>query len=224
LQVLDGILCHDGELHLQDLEPRKGKSFVVMEEEIMQKGVEPSLDIWPMTLEGCVVRMADTISYIGRDIDDAIRLGLIERKDIPEECRNVLGDTNGTIVYTLVEDLVANSLNMPHVCFSEEVGGALKKLKEFNYEYLYKSDKVKKQTHKVKLMFELLFAEYLNDLEKGNASSDIQCEFLEGMSDEYRSNTPNAGVVRDFIAGMTDDYFLSQCNKRFVPEIRPGLF
>ena len=155
LQVLDGIFSHDGELHLQALEPHKNKSFKILDDEIDQKGCDPSIDIWPMTMEGCVVRMADTISYIGRDIDDAIRLGLIRRGAIPKECAEILGDTNGTIVYTLVEDLVANSLNRPHVCFSNEVGEALKKLKDFNYKYLYKSDKVKRQTPKVKLMFEL---------------------------------------------------------------------
>jgi len=52
----------------------------------------------------------DTISYVGRDIEDAIRLGLITREDITGLCRQVLGDTNGTIVYTLVEDLVSSSL------------------------------------------------------------------------------------------------------------------
>jgi dGTPase len=224
LQVLDGIFCHDGELYLQALEPNKKKSFENLDEEIRLKGIDPSTDNWPMTMEGCVVRMADTISYVGRDIDDAIRLGLIKRDAIPKECSQVLGDTNGTIVYTLVEDLVANSLNRPHVCFSSKVGGALKKLKEFNYEYLYKNDKVKEQTPKVKLMFELLFREYLNDLENDKKDSVINREFLEGMSEDYKSETPNAGVVRDFIAGMTDEYFLSQCTRRFVPQIRSGLF
>ena len=74
-----------------------------------QKLENPSLDFWPMTLEGCVVRIADTISYIGRDIEDAIRLGLIDRAELPETCKKRLGDTNGTIVYSLVADLVATS-------------------------------------------------------------------------------------------------------------------
>ena len=108
LQVLDGILCHDGELHIQSLRPDKEKDFHTFEKEIEEKGRDPSIDIFPMTLEGCVVRMADTISYIGRDIEDAIRLGLIKRGDLPGDCRRILGETNGTIVYTLVEDLAGN--------------------------------------------------------------------------------------------------------------------
>jgi dGTPase len=224
LQVLDGILCHDGELHSQALYPNKDKDFQVFHDEIQAKEGDPNVDISPMTLEGCVVRMADTISYIGRDIEDAIRLGIMNRKDLPQECSRVLGETNGTIVYTLVEDLVGNSLNKPYVCFSEEVSGALKQLKEFNYQYIYKSEMVWKQTPKIELMFDLLFKQYYQDLEQENASSDIYGEFLEGMSPEYRDSTPNAEVIRDFIAGMTDDYFLHQCKKHLIPQVKASRF
>ena len=171
-----------------------------------------------------MVRIADTISYIGRDIEDAIRLGLIQRSDLPEDCVRVLGETNGTIVYTLVEDLVGNSLDKPHVCFSSEVGEALKKLKEFNREKVYTSGLIWKQTAKIQLMFELMFEKYLNDLEKGNESSDIYREYLEGMSLDYREGASNAEIVRDFIAGMTDEYFLAQCRREFFPQIRSTLF
>jgi len=218
LQVLDGILCHNGELHSQALEPQKGKKFETLDREVRQKKEDASLDIWPMTLEGCVVRMADTISYIGRDIEDAIRLGLIRRRDIPEKCRRILGDTNGTIVYTLVEDLVANSLARPSVNFSIKVGTALKQLKAFNEESIYRNQKVKAQTPKIKLMFELLFEKYLRDLETGNEDSDIFRGFLDGMSPEYMAEASTAEIVRDFIAGMTDEYFLNQCHKNLVPQ------
>jgi dGTPase len=224
LQVLDGILCHNGELHRQALRPEKDKDFQRLNQEMKEKEKNPLRDISPMTLEGCVVRMADTISYIGRDIEDAIRLRLITRADIPEDCRRVLGDTNGTIVYTLVEDLVSNSLDKPFVRFSEEVSQALKRLKAFNQDNIYISEKVKEQTPKVRLMFELLFEKYFRDLETGNEASDIHREFLEGMPWEYKNETPSAEIVRDFIAGMTDEYFLDQCQKHLIPQITPTNF
>ena len=56
-----------------------------------QKAYDPEINLRPMTLEGCVVRMADTISYVGRDIEDAIRMNIITRSDIPEDCKQVLG-------------------------------------------------------------------------------------------------------------------------------------
>ena len=73
-------------------------------------------------------------------------------------------------------------------------------------------------------MFELMFERYFNDLEKGDENSDIYRGFLEGMSSEYRDNTPHAKIVRDFIAGMTDEYFLAQCRKRFIPQMKSALF
>jgi len=224
LQVLDGILCHDGEVHSRALRPQPGKTFSTIELEIKKKEADPQKDIWPATMEGCVVRMADTISYVGRDIEDAIRLGLVKRSEIPEECRSVLGDTNGTIVYMLVEDLVAESLNKDHICFSEEVAEALKKLKDFNHRHIYMNEKVKRQTPKIKIMLRLLFEKYLQDLETGNEKSDIYTEFLEGMSSDYTSNTLPAEVVRDFIAGMTDEYFLSQCRKHLIPQVHAAGF
>jgi dGTPase len=78
LQTLDGILCHDGEVHDQMLQPEKQKTFDTLDRELAIKIKDPRSTLTPMTLEGCVVRMADTIAYIGRDIEDAIRLNLLK--------------------------------------------------------------------------------------------------------------------------------------------------
>jgi dGTPase len=223
LQVLDGILCHDGELHARELRPDKDKGFEKFHDEIRKKATDPETDILPMTLEGCVVRMADTISYIGRDIEDAIRLGLIKRDAIPGDCKRVLGETNGTIVYSLVEDLAGNSLDKPYVCFSDEVAEALKKLKEFNREHIYSGDLPWKQTSKIELMFRLLFEKYLEDIEKEDDRSEIFGEYLKGMSADYVKNTAYPEIVRDFIAGMTDEFFIAQCEKWFIPHLRSSL-
>jgi len=223
LQVLDGIFCHDGELHSQFLAPLKKTGFEDLVREMGIKSKDPSFDVVPMTLEGCVVRMSDTISYIGRDIEDAIRLGLILRDDIPDGCRSILGDSNGTIVYNLVEDLVANSLDRPSLSFSTRVGEALQRLKKFNQEHIYKNVRVKKQTYKVKLMFSLLFERLYEDLDKNGEASVIYEEFLKGMSESYRSKTPAAGMVRDFIAGMTDEFFMDQCHKHLIPKTTHSL-
>ena len=224
LQVLDGILSHNGEVHNPALYPDSSKDFARLEQEIEKLTENPEFPIWPMTIEGCVVRMADTISYIGRDIEDAIRLGLIKRNEIPVGCRRRLGETNGTIVYTLVEDLISESLEKPTISFSTEVAEALKKLKDFNQEFIYAHTKVKSQTNKVRLMFELLFEKYYRDLKAGNEHSVIFREFLDGVSSQYRDSNPPAMIVRDFIAGMTDDYFLRQCQENLMPQILSGRY
>ncbi len=224
LQVLDGILCHNGEVHSPAIYPDKDKDFARLEEEIRKVTEDPEFSVWPMTIEGCVVRMADTISYIGRDIEDAIRLGLIKRDEIPLGCRRILGETSGTIVYTLVEDLIAESLKKSHISFSPEVAVALKRLKDFNQEFIYTSPKTKSQTNKVRLMFGLLFEKYYKDLKAGDDSSVIFREFLDGMSPQYPDNNPPAMIIRDFIAGMTDDYFLCQCQENLMPQILSGRY
>ncbi len=224
LQVLDGILCHDGEIHSEILKPQTGKDFSTLDAEMAEKQRNPDIDLQPMTMEGCVVRMADTISYIGRDIEDAIRLALIARDDIPAEPSRLLGNSNGTIVYNLVEDLVSQSSGSPFLRFSEEIGRSLKKLKMFNEDRIYRNPKVKEQTHKIELMFGLLFEKYLQDLTLGDESSEVFSGFLNGMSEHYRERAHKAEIVRDFIAGMTDEYFINRCNSHLMPQVIPGFF
>ena len=126
LQVLDGILCHDGETHLERLSPQGDKTFASLEAEIQAKLADPAASLKPMTLEGCVVRLADTISYIGRDLEDAITLKLLRREELPPEVAQNLGRTNGAIVYSLVADLITHSYDKNYVGYSPEVGGLLK--------------------------------------------------------------------------------------------------
>ena len=87
--------------------------------------------------------MADTIAYIGRDLEDAIRLGLLDRRDIPKAIARILGNTNGTIVYRLVTDVIQNSHENHFVAFSPTISDALKALKAFNLERIYKNPKSK---------------------------------------------------------------------------------
>jgi len=220
LQTLDGILCHDGEIHNERLEPERTKNFETIEQEMGMKKKDPDIKLIPMTLEGCVVRMADTISYIGRDIEDAIRLGIITRRDLPEESVRLFGNTNGTIVYNLVTDIIKTSFQNKYIAFSPEVSESLKRLKAFNLERIYMNKKIKKHTNRIRDLFKLLFGKYLDDLEKENAGSAIFKNFLNDISEEYIIDHGKEEIVRDFISGMTDQYFLRQCpeNLRPLPE------
>lgn len=218
LQVLDGILCHDGEVHSNVLQPAQGKSFEAFDRERAEKEKNPECALIPMTLEGCVVRIADTISYIGRDVEDAILLGLIKRSDIPGDVVECLGSTNGTVVYTLVEDVIKNSFQQPHIAFSPEVSEALKILKEFNLKHIYANPKIKSDSGKIENLFKVLFDHYLNDLETLRAHSGIFDSFLNNMDAQYCKNTTGPEIVRDYIAGMTDEYFLRECNRFLFPK------
>lgn len=171
-----------------------------------------------MTLEGCVMRFADTIGYIGRDMEDAIRLGLITRDDLPEESTTYLGNTNGTIVYRLVSDVIENSHGRPHVGFSTAIADALLALKQFNYQRIYYHPKLKKNARIIEILFAKLFHRFLDDLNISNLESPIFRHFLAGMSAKYQDFHQPAEMVRDFISGMTDHYFLDQCPADIRPQ------
>jgi len=218
LQTLDGILCHDGEIHSLSLQPDRNKDFTIFDQELVEKSRDPDNELSPMTLEGCVVRMSDTIAYIGRDIEDAIELKLIRRGEIPANCRKVLGDTNGTIVYHLVEDLITNSLASSQdgdlaqdaISFSPDVSNSLRELKEFNYKHIYMNPAIKRDFPKIQNCYRVLFETYIDHVQKQKKDSAIFFEKLKTMAPDYLESQPAAVKVRDFIAGMTDDYFLKE--------------
>ena len=219
LQTLDGILCHDGEIHNQKLEPIRHKSFEIFDKEVLNKKHNPALQLTPMTMEGCVVRMADTISYIGRDIEDAIRLKIIKRIDLPAASKKYLGKTNGTIVFNLVTDVIQNSHGKSYVAFSPGISEALQTLKKFNLEHIYLNPKIKTESTKIKTLFEYLFERYLTDLRKNRHSSVIFTGFLEGKNDVYILGHKPEEFVRDFIAGMTDQFFIHQAPEKMRPHV-----
>jgi len=223
LQVLDGILCHDGETHLERLSPQGDKTFAHLEAEIEAKLNDPALSLKPMTLEGCVVRLADTISYIGRDLEDAITLKLLRREELPPEVAQNLGRTNGAIVYGLVADLITHSYNKNYVGYSPEVGGLLKKLKEFNYRRIYDNPRIKTETPKIEALFQRLFERFLADVEAGREDSPIWVDFLAAMDPGYRESQRPGEIVRDFLASMTDAYFLRTSQDLLFPQpLRAG--
>ncbi|MCD4754336.1 MAG: HD domain-containing protein [Deltaproteobacteria bacterium] len=224
LQVFDGILCHDGEIHCPSIRPHRGKTFKTLDAEIKAKLSLPQTDLRPMTLEGCVVRMADVISYVGRDIEDAIRLCLIRRDQIPDHCRKILGDTNGTIVYRLVEDLIKSSLDRDEIAFSHEVVNALAELKAFNMEFIYMNPRIKTESSKIKDLYRILFEHFLDDLQQDRNESVIFRDYLNGMDDSYVQGQLYQAIVRDFIAGMTDAYFLRMGKTVLIPQLLPARF
>ena len=217
LQTLDGILCHDGEIHNRLLAPNPDKNFSAVEAEIAAKRANPNYPLIPMTTEGCVVRMADTIAYIGRDLEDAIRLGILDRSDIPKSIARILGNTNGTIVYRLVTDVIQNSHQNRFVAFSSKISDALKALKAFNLARIYKHPKSKIHSSAIQRLFSMLFEMRLEDLETNNRASDIISGFLADMSESYIAGHSHPEIVRDYIAGMTDRFFLHQ----FPEHLRP---
>lgn len=219
LQVLDGILAHDGEILSKEYRPNYGKTWSTFNEEYNRCFNEEnySKKILPMTLEGCVVRTSDIIAYIGRDIEDAITLGVITKKMVPQEIRRTIGFPNDKIINNLVLDLIINSYEKDHLEFSDDIFKALTDLKEFNTENIYCNPRTNTEIDKIENMFGQLFQKYCVDLENNEQDSPIY-GFLYGMDDAYLNNTEDKRIVIDFIAGMTDDFFNNQYKQLFLPQ------
>ena len=217
-QVRDGILSHDGEVHNTRLYPNREKREDGLHRyiEVTKQGGE--LENWmPATLEGCVVRITDTIAYIGQDIEDAIRFKILNREDLPEDCARYLGRKNSDIVDTLIKSVIQNSYEKDYISFDEETSHYLKKLKEFNYARIYRNDNVKAYNDIIERSMTLLFDKYVDDIEKCNVDSKVFKHFLNHKSEEYLKKFSTPEKVRDFIATMTDRYFNEEAIDFLIP-------
>lgn len=214
VQVLDAILCHNGEILQGKYAPiKKTKEEFLKEYQESYKNKEILKNIKPMTLEGCIVRISDIIAYIGKDIDDAIRLNVIKKENIPTKIRAILGNTNSEIINTLTLDIIKNSYNKNYIKISPKIEKALNELIKFNYQNIYLKANTKNEIKQYKTMFNKLFNTYLHQLKNNQTKEDIYKVFLNEMNENYNKNTSNERKVLDFIAGMTDNYLINQYKK-----------
>lgn len=228
MQVLDGILCHNGEADDVRIEPAPCGSWAEFDEKVRDNaaGLRSSA---PMTLEGCVVKFADTIAYIGRDLQDAQDVGLVnETTPLPEECTRRFGNSNREIINTLIYDLLRHSESGKdgYISYSGEVEQALIALRSFSRKFIYENPKLTVEQGKIARMYRMLFDRYLDDLLNENAGSRIFTEFIatDWISKPYVRSARPAELVRDFIAGMTDRYFARQFEECVIPRRVEGRF
>ncbi|MDE4908030.1 HD domain-containing protein [Methanogenium marinum] len=226
LQVLDGILCHNGEVHNTHLapEPITTREELSRKKEMLLQGGDPA----PGTLEGCVVRVADTIAYIGRDLQDAIEIGFLTPSlpDLPKDCRNTFSLTgdyrrfNASIIDTVCRDVIACSFDCGEVRFSPEISACVKALKQYNYEMIYENPVLHAQDPLIKNLYGVLFDRFLRDIEEGRKDSFIYKDFIEAkwVSLAYLNTASPAEMVRDYVAGMTDKYFESIARELLIPK------
>ncbi|HEY4832365.1 MAG TPA: deoxyguanosinetriphosphate triphosphohydrolase, partial [Waddliaceae bacterium] len=215
LAVYDGFLCHDGGIGTTKLTPRYGKTWQDHFDDLEQKLADPAVNIIPGTLEGCLVKLCDTMSYIGRDIEDAINMGIISRDQIPKTC---LGKTNGEILTFLACDMISESYEREYIAISQEAHDALCLLRGFNFKQIYMHPKLKVESIKVERSFRILFEFLLRDYQKMSKKSFIWQEFLSNKPEEYVIQSEPARMVVDYISGMTDSFFVRTLEKLIVPK------
>jgi len=221
LQVLDGILCHNGEADDVRIRPEPCCGWTAFDRKV-QDAADDSRILRPATLEGCVVKFADTIAYIGRDLQDAREVGLIDDDmPLPEKVTGVLGATNSEIINTLIYDLLENSDTEGDnfVSYSKETEEALILLRQFSRTHIYDNEKLTAERQKIEGMYATLFAACLHALETGDRSAKISTDFINTgwISRKYLSLATPAEMVRDYIAGMTDRYFARRFEDCVIP-------
>jgi dGTPase len=213
-EVLDGFLCHDGGMKERMVHIHAQKTFNDHLEERKMRLKEPERSFMPKTVEGALVKICDTVSYLGRDLEDAISLGIISRKEIPE---TILGTSNREILRVVGNDIIQNSTDQT-IGLSEEIFSSLKILRRFNFERYYMHPTLKKQSQKIKDCYQLLFERLLEDLKKRKEKSYLFVNFLHSRNREYLDAHTDEQKVVDFIAGMTDRYFISTVEALIVPQ------
>ncbi len=214
IQVLDGIMCHNGEEFLPRYEYKnKTEKEFMKDYRSCYKSKENINLLVPMTLEGCVVRVSDGIAYLGRDLVDANLLGLVSKKDLPKEITNVLGFENRDIINTIILDIIENSLGKNYIAISESIYTAMNNLKTFNYQYIYNKANSNDDIKKIEKMFRKVFTTNVYFLENKIIDSDIYIVYLNNQSKKYINSNTNERIVLDYIAGMTDDFFKTQYDK-----------
>ncbi|MDR3302329.1 MAG: HD domain-containing protein [Spirochaetaceae bacterium] len=220
VQVLDGILCHNGEMVCQKYKnnTHKTKELVLDEYHKSLEDEEVSRKTIPMTMEGCVVRISDVIAYIGRDIEDAITVELIKRYDIPKDITDVLGNNNKDIVNYLILDIINHSYHKDSISFSPEVYEALTKLKVWNYNNIYDNPLKTTQDDKIKTMFNVV----LYALLEGKLPDKIKRYYDDWLNNErsyeYIHYNKEARKVADYVSGMTDDFLMSVYSDLVIPK------
>ena len=210
-QVRDGILSHDGEVNEKYIKPDRDKTEADLVVYCRKKSLGGEMQIVPVTLEGCAVRMSDAISYVGQDFEDAIRIGILKKGELPEGIKRKLGESNTDIINSLVTDIIINSYHRDGIIYSSDIAEKVFELKQFNAERIYKNPKLKAKKTKLRASFKYLFDKFLNDINRGDEDSLVYKEWIFNRGKNKGANYVNSNLpeqmVVDYIASMTDRYF-----------------
>jgi len=214
LQTLIGIACHNGEVTHDEYHPRKLDSFEEFDD-LMEKCTTDRryiADLIPSTLEGCVVRFADVIAYLGKDRQDADRCGFLS-EDVFEG--DAIGTINAEIVNNLEVNIITNSYGKPYIKMDVDHYRAMITARRDNYRLIYHPVTAAAGLEEnVRPMMFKMYEKLYSDLVSGNKSSPIFTQHIDYVNSShykrrkaYTDDKPDQ-IVTDYIASMTDDYFI----------------
>jgi dGTPase len=155
------------------------------------------------SLEGRIVRLVDRVAYINHDIDDAVRAGILAPSDLPAEEIELLGPTGSARIDTLVLDIVERSADTADIVQSEEIGGAMLRLRKFMFDRVYLGPAARREVERVQRALRGLFDHYMDHPD--------EVPMLDPDADQCQR-------VADYVAGMTDRFCISRFRELAVPE------
>lgn len=216
LQTLDGIICHNGELELQEYCPRPYRDFAIFDEKVeaCYRDFQANKKLVPATLEACVMRVSDIIAYLGKDRQDAVKLNLFEKE--PSYTGGEIGTSNAEIINNMIVNIVENSYGNPYLKMDKAYFEAFSTGKRENYIMIYGNQTVEKvYREQIHPMLEAVFQRLLEDARSLNQNSVLYKHHIAYIQDlthyysdaRYEENAPE-DIVVDYIASMTDDYFI----------------
>lgn len=157
--VRDGIISHCGEVRQNVLRPRA--------EAIPLEVIRRPSEYEPYTWEGCVVKIADKIAYLGRDIEDAVRLRILDEKGKPLQVLKQLlhrqfhteiqAVTNTAIMYPLITDLCRESTPEKGLVLSSDHLALMNEIMKFNYQHIYHNPRLAVYQSYAKLIIESIY-------------------------------------------------------------------
>lgn len=185
--VRDGIISHCGEVDENGLRPRA--NAIDLERDFQRVG-----QFAPYTWEGCVVKLSDKIAYVGRDIEDAVRLKFLSKEEIgilTDMARaydaNAINTT--VIIHNMIYDVCKNSSPERGVCLSETFSEQLAAIKDFNCKYIYRNPRLEPFTAYAKVVlgeiFRVLLDAYRGEetIEELNRRRKIYPELMGAFAD-----------------------------------------
>ena len=217
LQTLDGILAHNGELELKEYSPQLYFDFQVFDEHINECYINKNADraLIPATLEACVMRVSDIIAYLGKDRQDAVKIGLVNDTEQSYQ-KSKIGNQNAEIINNMIVNIVENSYGKPYLKMDDDYFEAFSAGKKENYDIIYRAERLEDvYKNGVYPMMEQIYERMLADAKSHNKDSFLYKHHIEYIKDmtkyystvDYEDNDPN-DIVVDYIASMTDDYFV----------------
>ncbi|MCQ2383040.1 MAG: phosphohydrolase, partial [Clostridia bacterium] len=212
LQTYNGILCHCGEKAFTQYEPSPCRDFKALDRMMNECYKNPrAIDkLKPSTLEGCVVRISDIVAYVGKDRQDASKLGYISESSFKES--ELLGKKNYEMIQRITRNIIKNSIEKNYIAMDQDVFNALVALKDENSKHIYTSEFLDKKIAFAEEMMHKMYNQLLDDVLNQNQNSPIYRHHINKyfMPYDYSwelENRPD-DIVVDYIASMTDDYFV----------------